>query len=153
MKVLMVCLGNICRSPLAHGILQTKIEQFNLPWMVDSAGTGGWHAGESPDYRAILEARKHGVDISHQNARQIKAVDFTDFDLILTMDTQNFNDVRSLTQNPEEKEKVKMIMNFSIPGKNVPVPDPYYDGKFSLVYEMLEEAIDKLVLQYAGIEA
>lgn len=152
MKVLMVCLGNICRSPLAHGILQSRIDQYNLPWFVDSAGTGGWHSGESPDYRAILEARKHGVDISHQSARQIKLTDFTNFDLILAMDTQNYNDIRSLTQKLEEKNKVQMIMNFSNPEKNLPVPDPYYDGRFALVFEMLEEAIDKLVLQYAGIE-
>ena len=152
MKVLMVCLGNICRSPLAHGILQSKIDQYKLPWIVDSAGTGGWHSGESPDYRAILEARKNGVDISKQNARQIMLTDFANFDLILAMDTQNYNDIRALTQNQSERDKVQMIMNYSFPQKNIPVPDPYYDGKFALVFEMLEEAIDKLVLQYAGIE-
>lgn len=152
MKILMVCLGNICRSPLAHGIMQDRIMQNGLPWAVDSAGTGGWHAGEAPDFRSILEAKKHSLDISKQQARKITLQDFQEFDLILTMDAQNYNDVLSLTSNREHRDKVKMIMNYLEPGKNIPVPDPYYDGKFALVYEMLENAIDQIVLQLAGTE-
>ena len=152
MKILMVCLGNICRSPLAHGIMQDRIGMYHLPWEVDSAGTGGWHAGEAPDFRSVLEAKKHGLDISKQRARKITPGDFELFDLILTMDAQNYNDVMALTKNETQRSKVKMIMNYLEPGKNMPVPDPYYDGRFALVYEMLEQAVDQMVLQLAGTE-
>ena len=90
--------------------------------------------------------------VSKQQARKITLQDFQEFDLILTMDAQNYNDVLSLTSNREHRDKVKMIMNYLEPGKNIPVPDPYYDGKFALVYEMLENAIDQIVLQLAGTE-
>ncbi|MBK8700140.1 MAG: low molecular weight phosphotyrosine protein phosphatase [Saprospiraceae bacterium] len=150
MKVLMVCLGNICRSPLAHGILESKIEKYDLSWTVDSAGTGGWHAGEAPDFRAIDEARRNGVDISKQKARQFSVSDFSAFDYILVMDAQNFQDVLQIAITAEQRNKVKMIMDFLHPGKNKPVPDPYYNGKFKEVYEMLDETIEKLVLQYAA---
>ena len=104
MKILMVCLGNICRSPLAHGIMQDRIDMHHLPWEVDSAGTGGWHAGEAPDFRSVLEAKKHGLDISKQRARKITSGDFELFDLILTMDAQNYNDVVVLTKNETQSE-------------------------------------------------
>jgi protein-tyrosine phosphatase len=150
MKILMVCLGNICRSPLAHGLLQNKIDTLGLDWEVDSAGTGGWHAGEMPDRRAIEAAKKHGIDITNQKARQIKVSDFEQFDLILTMDAQNYRDVNSLVTLPEHKSKVKMIMNYVSFRKNIQVPDPYYDNRFDLVYNMLDEAIDALIKSVAA---
>ncbi len=149
MKIVMVCLGNICRSPLAHGIMQSKIDEFYLPWQVDSAGTGDWHKGQLPDERAIKEARKNGLDITNQRARHFTEKDFDAFDFILTMDTQNYNDVCRLAPNEEAKKKVYMIMNFASPGKNIPVPDPYYDNRFALVYEMLEDSIGKFVEVYS----
>lgn len=149
MKILMVCLGNICRSPIAHGIMQTKIDAFDLPWYVDSGGTGDWHVGQLPDARAIKEARNNGIDITNQRARHFNVNDFEAFDFILTMDTQNYNDVCRLAPSEEAKKKVHMIMNFASPNKNIPVPDPYYDNRFSLVYEMLDETIEKFIEVYS----
>jgi protein-tyrosine phosphatase len=145
----MVCLGNICRSPLAEGILQSRIDELALDWEVDSAGTGGWHAGELPDSRSIREAAKNGIDIKGQRARKLRHSDFEDFDLLLTMDTENYNDVRRLAQNEAQRNKVKLIMNFAEPNKNISVPDPYYDDRFSLVFGMLVESIDALIAKYA----
>ena len=144
MKILMVCLGNICRSPLAHGILESKVKKKNLDWFIDSAGTGDWHKGESPDRRAIVEAQRNSINICDQRARQITQSDFEDFDLILAMDTSNFNNVMDLS--PEEyKYKIEMIMNYAQEGKNMSVPDPYYDGRFSYVFELLDQATDALL--------
>ncbi len=148
MKILMVCLGNICRSPLAEGILQDRIDNFGLDWMVDSAGIGNWHVGELPDLRSINEAQKHGINISNQRARHFTKKDFKNFDYILVMDASNYNDAIRLAQNEEDKNKVHMIMNFVEPNKNIVVPDPYYDNRFSLVYDMLTEAIDAFVDQH-----
>jgi protein-tyrosine phosphatase len=145
MKILMVCLGNICRSPLAHGIMQSRIDEFGFEWLVDSAGTGDWHVGQAPDNRAIQEASKNGLNIKNQKARHFTLKDFDLFDIILTMDTQNYNDVRRLAPNDASLQKVHMIMNFAEPNKNIPVPDPYYDERFGLVFEMLTEAIDKFI--------
>jgi len=145
MKVLMVCLGNICRSPLAHGILESKVKQSNLDWVVDSAGTSGWHNGEKPDKRSIEIAQQYGIDISNQSSRQFKKVDFNLFDLILAMDVSNYNDILSLAESNQDREKVKMILNFTYPKENRQVPDPYYEGGFDGVYHMLEEACESLI--------
>lgn len=145
MRVLMVCLGNICRSPLAHGLLQHKVDELGLDWEIDSAGTGGWHAGELPDSRAIATAKKNGIDITNQRARQIKSSDLLDFDLILTMDAQNYSDVVKMNESSEIQNKVKMIMNYVSMGKNIQVPDPYYDNRFELVFNMLDEATNALI--------
>ena len=146
MKILMVCLGNICRSPLAEGIMENKINQFNLDWQVDSAGTGAWHVGELPDPRSIKVAQKYNIDITNQRARQFRKDDLEEFDLILTMDASNYQNVKRLASSPTQIDKVKMIMNFVSPGMNQPVPDPYYgnDG-FENVFEMLDEACDKII--------
>jgi protein-tyrosine phosphatase len=143
MRILMVCLGNICRSPLAEGIMQHKIRQRNLNWIVDSAGTGYWHAGERPDPRSISIARKYGIDITNQRARQIQSVDFERFDLIFVMDTQNYSDVLRLAVTDEHSNKVQLILNESHPEENRSVPDPYYDDNgFEAVFHMLDEACD-----------
>ncbi len=143
MRVLMVCLGNICRSPLAEGILQSKIELLGLNWQVDSAGTGGWHAGQQPDRRSILTAKKRGIDISKQRARQFQTIDFERFDKIFVMDTQNLRDVLRLAKTVSDHQKVSLILNENHTGENRNVPDPYYDDDgFDAVFEMLDAASD-----------
>jgi protein-tyrosine phosphatase len=139
-KILMVCLGNICRSPLAEGILQSKLPSGKF--IVDSAGTGNWHAGQEPDERSILTAKNRGLDISCQKARQITPCDFTDFDHIYVMDNANLRDVQKLAPTERAKAKVKLMMDEIFPGQKVDVPDPYYGGQggFDKVYDMLDEA-------------
>ncbi len=150
MKILMVCLGNICRSPLAEGILRKKIEERKLDWEVDSAGTGSWHIGEKPDPRSILTARNHGIDITHQRARQFAAEDLDRFDLVLAMDPSNYRDILRFATSDEHKEKVHLIMNFLHPGNNEAVPDPYWnDDGFERVYTMLDLACDKLIEHFS----
>ncbi|HMQ48632.1 MAG TPA: low molecular weight protein-tyrosine-phosphatase [Saprospiraceae bacterium] len=148
MRILMVCLGNICRSPLAEGIMRHKIEVNQLDWEVDSAGTGSWHIGEAPDTRSIAIARKHGLDISHQTARQVQVADLETFDLILTMDSSNYRDVLSLAQNEAQQQKVNMILNYAFPESDESVPDPYWDSNgFAAVFQMLEEACEQIVFK------
>ncbi|SDS85470.1 protein tyrosine phosphatase [Gillisia sp. Hel1_33_143] len=139
-NVLMVCLGNICRSPLAEGILKSKLSSDTV--YVDSAGTGDYHVNDLPDSRSIAVAKKHGLDITDQRGRQFKAEDFKKFDLIYVMDNFNYNDVISLAASIEDQEKVKLILNEVFPGENVDVPDPYQGGQqgFENVYNMLDEA-------------
>ena len=139
----MVCLGNICRSPLAEGILRSKLSEN---FIVDSAGTGGWHAGELPDKRSIAIARLKGLDISNQRARQFKISDFTTFDHIFVMDNTNYKEVLALAPNEATKSKVKLILNEISPNDNVDVPDPYYGGVdgFENVYNMLDQACDEI---------
>ena len=141
-KILMVCLGNICRSPLAEGILQSKLPKDKFT--VDSAGTGEWHIGKQPDARSIAIADKKGLNISNQRGRLFRSQDFKDFDYIYVMDGSNYNDVLSLATNDEEKSKVKLILNELFPNENVDVPDPYYglQNGFESVYEMLDQACD-----------
>ena len=146
----MVCLGNICRSPLAHGILAERIRRDGLAWTVDSAGTGDYHVGQAPDPRSVAEAARRGIDIGDQRARQLKQGDFEDFDLILVMDASNFQNARALARTDEERAKVRMIMNYERPGWNEQVPDPYWDDDgFTGVYAMLERAVDGLVRHYS----
>ena len=141
-KILMVCLGNICRSPLAEGILASKLPKDKFK--VDSAGTGSWHIGRKPDERSIVTAKKNKIDISRQKGRQFTTNDFESFDYIYVMDNSNYDDVISLSKNPEHREKVQLILNELFPGENVDVPDPYYglQNGFDNVYEMLDQACD-----------
>ena len=138
----MVCLGNICRSPLAEGILQSKLPAESF--FVDSAGTGHWHVGTPPDARSIKIAKEKGLDISNLKGRQFSKQDFVDFDYIYVMDNQNYKDVIALASHESDKNKVQLILNELFPDENVDVPDPYYglqDG-FERVYDMLDEACD-----------
>jgi len=131
---------------LAHGILERKIaENALLGWKVDSAGTSGCHNGEAPDNRAIQVALKNGFDISGQISRKITVQDFNDYDLILTMDTSNYNDVLRLCTNDTQRNKVRLIMNYLYPDKNISVPDPYYNDRFDEVVTMLDQAINELI--------
>ncbi len=144
MKVLMVCLGNICRSPLAHGILEKMIIENQLDWEVDSCGTSGFHNGELPDSRSIEVADKNGIDIKGQRSRQLIAEDIDAFDLIIAMDQSNYNDIRRMAQ-VDQHDKIEMLLNYSFPGQNRKVPDPYYDGGFERVYDMIYDACAKLL--------
>ncbi|MDE1207384.1 low molecular weight protein-tyrosine-phosphatase [Tenacibaculum larymnensis] len=141
-KILMVCLGNICRSPLAEGILQSKLSSENF--IVDSAGTSGYHVGELPDSRSIEVARKYGIDIINQRSRKFVKADFDNFDMIFAMDQSNYGDIVAMSENEEQHEKVKMILNELHPNENRSVPDPYYGGDqgFENVYKMLDEACE-----------
>lgn len=153
MKILMVCLGNICRSPLAEGILKTKIREKRLNWKVDSAGTGSWHVGELPDSRSVATARKNGINITDQRARQFRAADLDEFDLILTMDRSNYRDVLRFVKTEEQRNKVQLIMDFVFPNKNSEVPDPYWDDEgFDKVFQLLDNACEALIEKYAGAE-
>jgi len=147
MKVLMVCLGNICRSPLAEGIFRHKSSQLNVNILVDSAGTGGWHAGQAPDPRSIEKASEYGIDISKQKARKFSQEDFSNFDIIYAMDGSNFSDIIAMAKSQEEMDKVKIILNERYPSENKPVPDPYYGGEegFENVYHLLNDACDKIL--------
>ena len=147
MKILMICLGNICRSPLAHGILQDMVEKRGLNWTVDSAGTSGWLAGNAPDPFSIEVAASHGIDISEQRSRRLTAYDLGEYDYFLCMDAQNYQDTVRLAISDEERAKVHLILNFVKPNYNMQVPDPYGKKRkgFEAVFEMLEEACERFV--------
>ena len=139
----MICLGNICRSPLAEGIMKHLVAEQRLNWTVDSAGTGSWHVGEGPDHRSVKTARQFGVDISKQVCRQFKVSDFDDFDLLLVMDKSNLSDVLALARNEHEIEKVKLLLN------DKEVPDPYYDpSQFEPVYRLIEGGCKDIIKAY-----
>jgi len=151
MKILMVCLGNICRSPLAEGILKTKIAAQGLDWEVASAGTGGYHVGELPDPRSIRTAQAHGIDITDQRSQKLQASDLATYDILYAMDATNYQNILKLAKTDEERAKVKMMMNEDKPGYNEQVPDPYWgDDGFELVYDMLDRACDGVIRNYGS---
>lgn len=141
-RVLMVCLGNICRSPLAEGILRSKVDPQKIE--VDSAATSDYHIGHSPDERSVDIAQKNDLDITYQRGRQFSTSDFDRFDRIYVMDMSNYRDVIALARNEEDRDKVSLILNEIFPGENVEVPDPYHGGPegFQKVYTMLDEACE-----------
>lgn len=141
----MVCLGNICRSPLAHGILQQEINTRQLDWDVDSAGTSSWHVGEKPDSRSIEVAALNNIDIASQRSRQFIKADFQEFDLILAMDNQNYKDIIGMASSQEDISKVKILLNYSFPNENRGVPDPYYNGGFDYVFNLIKEALEVMI--------
>jgi protein-tyrosine phosphatase len=143
----MVCLGNICRSPLAEGVMQHLADEHRLDWTVDSAGTGNWHVGEGPDRRSVRTAQHFGVDISKQVCRQFKVTDFDRFDLIFVMDHNNLSDVLSLARNEQDAAKVKLLLT------DKEVPDPYYDNKqFEPVYRLIEGGCKDIIREYAHLQ-
>jgi len=144
MKILMVCMGNICRSPMAEGIMRDTASKNGLTCQIDSAGTINYHEGSPPDSRAIKKSKEHGIDISMLRARPFEVSDYNDFDLIYVMDVQNFKEVIRQARNDKDRAKVKMIMNEVFPDENIEVPDPYYGGEqgFENVFQMLTKACE-----------
>lgn len=143
----MVCLGNICRSPMAEGWLREKAKQEGLSIETDSAGTSDYHRGEAPDKRMIRWAKNYKVDISDLKARQFTAADFDAFDYIFVMDESNLKNVLSLARNEDDKAKVKLYLENLYPGERREVPDPYFGGGdgFVAVVEMLGQATDSFI--------
>ena len=141
----MVCLGNICRSPLAEGILNSKLASDEF--LVDSAGTSNYHIGDLPDRRSIEIARINQIDITNQRARQFSVIDFDTFNFIYVMDSSNYENVIRLARNQEDIDKVKLILNVLYPNENMDVPDPYYGGSdgFENVFNLLDDACDIIV--------
>jgi protein-tyrosine phosphatase len=150
MKILMVCLGNICRSPLAEGILQHKSRLAGLDWVVDSAGTNGYHVGEAPHHLSQKVARLHGVDISGQRARRFSGVDFDQYDKIYAMAGDVVEDMKRLAKKQFQAGKVDLLMNELLPGSNMDVPDPWYGTEpgYHEVYKMIDEACDIIISRY-----
>ncbi|MBL4578103.1 MAG: low molecular weight phosphotyrosine protein phosphatase [Flavobacteriales bacterium] len=147
MKVLMVCLGNICRSPIAEGVLRHKAELNGLDYKVDSAGTAAYHVGEQPDPRMQLTAQSHGIDISSQRARQFSIEDFDSFDIIYAMDDSNYRDILSKAETDDERAKVKLLLNEYKPGSDMSVPDPWHGGTdgFERVFQLVDAACDNII--------
>ncbi|MFT6286213.1 MAG: protein-tyrosine phosphatase [Alcanivorax sp.] len=142
-RVLFVCLGNICRSPTAHGIFEAMVNRagFQARIKVDSCGTGGWHVGMSPDARATAEAAQRGYDIAHLRARQLRSSDFLEFDYIIAMDRANLNDLRH--EQPENsKARLVLFLDYGSANDYDEVPDPYYGGidGFAQVLDLVEDA-------------
>tara|TARA_R110002049_G_scaffold83539_1_gene212619 strand:+ start:352 stop:792 length:441 start_codon:yes stop_codon:yes gene_type:complete len=146
----MICLGNICRSPLAHGIMESKLPEDHF--YVDSAGTAAYHIGNAPDRRSIAVAKKYGLDISTQSARQFKVSDFDTFDYIYAMDSSNYDNIINLARNNTDIKKVRLFLdaNPSIQNKNM--PDPYYGEQddFEYVYKLVNETCDILAKALNG---
>ena len=142
-KILMVCLGNICRSPLAEGILQSKVDPEKI--IVDSAGTGGYHIGNLPDGRSIKVAQSHGIDITRQRCRKFTIDDFKNFNIIYVMDHNNYEAIMTLTTNASEIAKVRLLLNEVKLDVNE-VPDPYYGGEngFEHVFHLIDTACDMI---------
>jgi protein-tyrosine phosphatase len=145
----MVCLGNICRSPMAEGLMQAKIDKYKLDAEVDSAGFEPYHSGDAPDFRAVRVMKQYGIDISRQRSRLFRVSDFEDFDRIYVMDSNNFDDVKTVARNSIQMQKVDYILNISHPGSNKPVPDPYYGGEqgFENTYQLLDAATELIALE------
>lgn len=151
-KILMVCLGNICRSPLAEGILASKLPKDKF--IVDSAGTGNYHIGKQPDKRSVDIAMRKGIDISYQKARQFQVEDFYNYDHIYVMDSSNFRNVIEVAPDEQSEKKVRLILDELFPNEKVDVPDPYFglENGFVTVYDLLDEVCEiiaeKLQKQY-----
>lgn len=148
MKILMVCLGNICRSPLADGLLRHKVQRDGISATVDSAGTANYHVGGPPDERMTETAMNNGIDISYLRARQFEVHDFDNFDLIYVMDQSNYSNVTRLARNEKDITKVKLILLELGESERISeVPDPYYGGQggFDHVFDLLDRATDVIM--------
>lgn len=151
MKILMVCLGNICRSPLAEGILQHKADQLHLGWQVDSAGTGNYHTGEPPHHLSQKVARLNGIHIDQQCARQFVKEDMDRFDHIYVMDAANYQDVKRMSKEKWNEAKVDLLLNELHSGENRGVPDPWYGTEegYHQVFDMVSKACDNIIKKYS----
>ena len=144
-RVLMVCLGNICRSPLAEGILKSKVDSTKVT--VDSAGTAAYHIGKGPDHRSIATAANYNIDITDQRARKFTVDDFDEFDYIFAMDKENYKNITALARSSADRAKVALMLDVLNAPKGAEVPDPYYGGDegFEHVYQLLDKATDKVI--------
>jgi protein-tyrosine phosphatase len=151
MKFLMVCLGNICRSPLAEGILQHKADSLGLGWQVDSAGTSNYHIGEPPHKLSQKVAKLNGIDISTQCCRQFVKEDMQRYDRIYVMDSSNYNDVKRAAGNLWDEDKVELLLNELYPGENRNVPDPWFgeENGYHDVFDMVSKACDNIIKKYS----
>lgn len=152
MKILMVCLGNICRSPLAEGILQQKAFEAGLKWSVESAGTNGFHNGEAPHPLSQKVARMNGLDISHQRSRKFRAEDFDVYDKIYALADDVMDDIKRIAKNKFDSRKADLLLNELYPGKNKDVPDPYYGGErgYHEVYSMIDAVCERIIEKYSA---
>jgi protein-tyrosine phosphatase len=151
MKILMVCLGNICRSPLAEGILQDKAFKAGLTWSIESAGTNSYHLGEPPHPLSRKVARQHGIDISHQRARRFTAEDFTIYDKIYALATDVMEEIKRIAKNKFDASKAELLMNELYPGKDMDVPDPWYGPEpgYHEVYELLDKVCERIIEKHS----
>ena len=151
MKILMVCLGNICRSPLAEGILNAKAQKKGLQWEINSAGTNGYHTGESPHKYSQKVAFLNGIDISHQKARQFVPEDFDRYDKIYAMAEEVTEDIKKIAKKKYDASKIDLLLNELHPGKNLDIPDPWYgpEAGFHKVFTLIEHACEAIIAKYA----
>jgi protein-tyrosine phosphatase len=154
MKILMVCLGNICRSPMAEGILKQKVEKAGLHWQVGSTGTNGYHVGEAPHQLSQKVAKLHGIDISKQRAGRFSPNDFEKYDKIYAMAKDVIDEIRWLAGDQYNTSKVDLLMNELYPGKNMEVPDPWYGPEpgYHEVYDMMDKACDAIIEKYKNFK-
>lgn len=154
MKILMVCLGNICRSPLAEGVLKHKAKEAGLHWQIDSAGTNGYHVGEAPHHLSQKVARLNGIDICDQRARQFVKEDFDRYDKIYAMADDVVDDIKRIAKNKYDASKVDLFLNELYPGKNLSVPDPWYGPEpgYHEVYKMIDETCDRMIENYSKVK-
>ncbi len=150
----MVCLGNICRSPLAEGILQHKAKQHGLNWMVDSAGTAGYHINEPPHRLSQKVSKMNGIDISNLRGRQFVKEDMNNFNKIYVMDEENYAEVKNISRNFWNEEKVDLLLNELYPNENRSVPDPWYGAEegYHKVFELIDKACDAIIKKYAAVQ-
>ncbi len=154
MKILMVCLGNICRSPLAEGILQDKAFKAGLTWSVESAGTNRYHTGDSPHPLSQKIARQNGIDISQQRARTFMASDFDVYDKIYALADDVLDEIKRIAGKKFNAAKATLLMNEVYPGENMDVPDPYYgpEAGYHEVYKLIDEASNVIIRKYENVK-
>jgi len=155
MKILMVCLGNICRSPLAEGILKHKAKEAGLNWTVESAGTNGYHVGEAPHHLSQKVARLNGIDICNQKARRFVKEDFDRYDNIYAMADDVVDDIRRIAKEKYDASKIDLFLNELYPGEDRSVPDPWYGTEpgYHEVYKLINEACETIISKYAHVKA
>jgi protein-tyrosine phosphatase len=154
MKILMVCLGNICRSPLAEGILKHKAKEAGFRWTVESAGTNGYHVGEAPHQLSQKVAKLNGIDICEQKARRFVKEDFDRYDKIYAMADDVLDDIRRIAKEKWDPAKVDLFLNELHPGKNASVPDPWYgtESGYHEVYKLIDETCEQIISKYAPVK-
>lgn len=153
MRILMVCLGNICRSPIAEGVLKHKLDQHQLSWTVDSAGTESYHIGEAPHRLSQKICMANGIDISSQRARRFTKADLQSFDKIYALADDVYEEIRQIVGANADMTHVDLLLNELEPGADASVPDPYYGGEdgYIVVYDMIDKTCDAIIEKYKGL--